>query len=218
MFQKTEPREIKKLLQQHFNHPFSVRRDRGTASHWINVSWTDGQPDEEVRAFLRKFNDTARDDYMTDLWVGCQYTSESRRHSQEAYLWAVAEIEKEYNIKINVTLDTTWDGKPSAYIKNEDDIQLDGFPDYASRAVNRKLAETDFRKIFKKEESKEIEKVNGKTVRENTEKQGVEILFDKKPSDQILAKLKSNGWRWSRFNRVWYNRLNPENLDFAKTL
>jgi len=65
---------------------------------------------------------------------------------------------------------------------------------------------------------KEIDKANGKTVRENTEKQGVEILFDERPSDQILTRLKANGWRWSRFNRVWYNKLTPENLDFAKAL
>jgi hypothetical protein len=36
-FQKAEPREIKKLLQQHFNYPFSVRRDRGTAYHKVDI-------------------------------------------------------------------------------------------------------------------------------------------------------------------------------------
>lgn len=66
--------------------------------------------------------------------------------------------------------------------------------------------------------TKPIDKANGKEVRENTEKQGVEILFDQRPSDQILTKLKANGWRWSRFNRVWYNKLSPENLEFAKAL
>lgn len=66
--------------------------------------------------------------------------------------------------------------------------------------------------------TKPIEKANGKEVRENTEKQGVEILFDERPSDQILTKLKANGWRWSRFNKLWYNKLSPENLEFAKSL
>jgi len=66
--------------------------------------------------------------------------------------------------------------------------------------------------------TKDIEKANGKTVRENLEKQGVEILFEERPSDQILTRLKANGWRWSRFNRVWYNRLTPENLTFAQAL
>ena len=59
---------------------------------------------------------------------------------------------------------------------------------------------------------------NGKTVRENKEKNGVEIVFDSKPDDEILTLLKANGWRWSKFNRLWYNRLTPENLEFANTL
>ena len=151
-FQQAEPREIKKLLQKHFNYPFSVRRGRGTAYHWIHVSWTDGPTDEAVRGFVGTFNDTSRDDIMTDLWVGSQYTNESRHHSKEAYLWAVAEIEKEYEIKIKVTEHTTWEGKPGAYISDGDDIRLDDWPDYASRAVNKKLSETDFRQMFKKEE------------------------------------------------------------------
>ena len=66
--------------------------------------------------------------------------------------------------------------------------------------------------------TKTVDKANGKEVRENTEKQGVEIVFDQRPSDQILTRLKANGWRWSRFNRVWYNRLTPENLNFAESL
>jgi len=59
---------------------------------------------------------------------------------------------------------------------------------------------------------------NGKEVRENKEKNGVEIVFDSKPDDEILTLLKANGWRWSKFNRLWYNRLTPENLEFANTL
>ena len=59
---------------------------------------------------------------------------------------------------------------------------------------------------------------NGKTVRENKEKNGVEIVFDSKPDDETLTLLKANGWRWSRFNCLWYNRLTPENLEFANTL
>lgn len=59
---------------------------------------------------------------------------------------------------------------------------------------------------------------NGKEVRENKEKNGVEIVFDSKPDDETLTLLKANGWRWSRFNRLWYNRLTPGNLEFAKSL
>jgi hypothetical protein len=60
--------------------------------------------------------------------------------------------------------------------------------------------------------------VSEKTVRENKEKGGVEILFPSKPDPEILDKLKANGWRWSRFAGLWYNRNTPENLEFAKSL
>lgn len=149
-FEKTETKEIKKALQSHFNHPFSVRKDRGTASHWIQISWTDGPTSEGVRGFCSEFNDTSRDDIMTDLWCGSQYTSENRENSVKAFQWAVNEIEKEWGIKIKVTITDSWHGigEKTSYISSEDDFVVEEYPHrYASQLVNIKLSETDFRKI-----------------------------------------------------------------------
>jgi hypothetical protein len=44
----------------------------------------------------------------------------------------------------------------------------------------------------------------GVTIRFNTTKNGIEISFSKKPSSSILDSLKADGFRWSRFNAVWY--------------
>ncbi|MBA7655860.1 hypothetical protein ES703_63770 [subsurface metagenome] len=68
------------------------------------------------------------------------------------------------------------------------------------------------------EKSGPVSNGNGKEVRENKEKNGVEIVFDSKPDDETLTLLKANGWRWSRFNGLWYNKLTPENLEFARGL
>lgn len=56
------------------------------------------------------------------------------------------------------------------------------------------------------------------TVRENVEKGGVEVLFNSKPDESVLNALKNNGFRWSRFSKLWYNKLTPENLEFANSL
>jgi len=152
-FEKTEPRELKRRLTEHFRHPFKAHRDRGTASHWINVNWTDGPTAKEVRSYLFAFNDSGRDDIMTDLWCGSQYTSDSRHYSPEAFYWAVAEVERQFGIKIKVTDEISkYTGARSLYIKREDDARIDdrglNCPDYyASEQVNRRLYETDFRKI-----------------------------------------------------------------------
>jgi len=149
-FKQTETKEIKKALIAEFNYPFSVTRGRGTAYHWIHISWKDGPTDGAVRDFCHKFNDSSQDDIQTDLWVGSQYTNESRENSAETYQWAVNEIEKEWGIKIKVTFIDSWrgNGTKTAYIEREDDFLVDKYGNrYASQLVNIKLFETDFRNI-----------------------------------------------------------------------
>ncbi len=46
------------------------------------------------------------------------------------------------------------------------------------------------------------------TFKHNTDKNGLEIYFKSKPSEEIRNKLKSQGFRWGRFNKCWYKRFN----------
>jgi hypothetical protein len=57
--------------------------------------------------------------------------------------------------------------------------------------------------------------VDGVTVTENDEKNGVEIRFPSRPADAVLADLKAHGWRWSRFAGCWYNKRTDETKAFA---
>lgn len=52
----------------------------------------------------------------------------------------------------------------------------------------------------------------------NTEKKGIEIYFDVKPSDAILTQLKVNHWRWLPTKGCWYNRYSTDNEFLAKEL
>ncbi len=54
--------------------------------------------------------------------------------------------------------------------------------------------------------------------RKNLEHEGIEIEFDGKPSDDIRSKLKSNGFRWSRFSKVWYSKGYSYQVDLANEL
>lgn len=58
----------------------------------------------------------------------------------------------------------------------------------------------------------------GVVVVENEEKDGVEVYFSEKPSDDVRIELKSNRFRWSRRNACWYRRRSPEALNFAASL
>ncbi|MCU7522713.1 MAG: hypothetical protein HF312_21070 [Ignavibacteria bacterium] len=53
-------------------------------------------------------------------------------------------------------------------------------------------------------------------TRRNEEHNGIEIIFPGKPSAAVLSELKENGWRWSKFQGLWYNRYSEDNWEFAQ--
>lgn len=60
--------------------------------------------------------------------------------------------------------------------------------------------------------------VDGITITQNDEKQGIEIRFSKKPAQEIIDKLKQHKWRWSNRQKCWYIKNTQANLAFAESL
>ena len=52
----------------------------------------------------------------------------------------------------------------------------------------------------------------------NTEKNGIELYFKGKPSDEIRENLKANGFRWARFNKCWYCKDSEEKREFLRKI
>ena len=47
----------------------------------------------------------------------------------------------------------------------------------------------------------------------------LEVIFDKKPSDDVLKKLRDNGFKWSMMNKLWYkSKPTEEDKELAKEL
>jgi len=59
---------------------------------------------------------------------------------------------------------------------------------------------------------------NSIAMKLNDEKNGVELYFTDKPSEEIRTQLKSYGFKWSRFNKCWYAKQNEDTLTIAETL
>lgn len=49
-----------------------------------------------------------------------------------------------------------------------------------------------------------IDTLNDVRVNFNEEKQGIELYFRNKPSEEVRCNLKTNGFKWSKFNKCWY--------------
>lgn len=50
----------------------------------------------------------------------------------------------------------------------------------------------------------------------NEEKNGLELKFNGKPSEETRNLLKENRFKWSRYSKVWYIKNNVTNLNFAE--
>lgn len=70
----------------------------------------------------------------------------------------------------------------------------------------------------KAEEIKQEEVVSGITYSLNKEKNGVEIYFTEKPSEEVRETLKANKFRWSRTNKYWYAKQTEDTISLAKQL
>ncbi|MDU0072087.1 MULTISPECIES: hypothetical protein [Bacillus] len=52
----------------------------------------------------------------------------------------------------------------------------------------------------------------------NEEKNGVEIRFSSKPSEEIREQMKAVGFRWSRYSKCWYAKQSDSKISLAKKL
>lgn len=52
----------------------------------------------------------------------------------------------------------------------------------------------------------------------NSEKNGIELIFEEKPSAATLEEIKAQGFRWHRVKKLWYAKQTADRLTFARTL
>lgn len=99
---------------------------------------------------------------------------------------------------------------------NEFKLEYEGIVFYADSP------EELLQKIMTHKESQrpenQISSVSRATYCYNSEHDGIEIRFEGKPSNDILEKLSSGGWRWHRTKRCWYAKRLNQNIRFAENL
>ena len=103
--------------------------------------------------------------------------------------------------------------KALEYIKQVQEDEKTGLkkPLFTSRHKIWKLQEVCEATMQKQEEranteSSEIEFEGGRIVK-NFADDRLQIFHDEKPSADVISRLKSNGFRWSRFNGCWQRQL-----------
>lgn len=52
----------------------------------------------------------------------------------------------------------------------------------------------------------------------NEEKNGIELKFTDKPNTEILSQIKAHGFRWSKYQKIWYCKDSQEKRDFLTSI
>lgn len=92
-------------------------------------------------------------------------------------------------------------------------------PTQSTATETVKIDVVDVETVESKDEPQEAETTATESVKVvyNTDKNGIELYFDGKPSQLTLELLKANGWRWARYNKCWYIKDTEKSRQFVAT-
>jgi hypothetical protein len=205
---------------------FSVRMHRGSS---VNIEWVDGPTKKEVSAIADQYEWISRCEVTHEILSGGNsFVFCRREYSPETYQAAVKQaLAKNWDMWNHLVFENIIDAEGTG-IKNEFDYTVyQGHNYWFSELVSEELKNQSFCMIATEVQPKKIadaplvqssETNESITVTENDDRDGVEIRFTTKPSEEVLTELKANGYRWSRFNSCWYAKRSPETLAFAASL
>jgi hypothetical protein len=213
-------KNIRRELDNEFpGHKFSITSETFAGGDAIDVRWEDGVTEPEVREIIGKYQeghfDGMTDMYnysynpFNDLFGGAKYVHANRKLTNERFI----EVGKEmgYDVVFN-DYKMIVDGEIAQHDGSKvDKVRTETYSRsfYEKPAANKKIEVT----------AGEINTSNGSIeIRENVEKDGIEIKFASKPEAEVIAKLKMNGFRWSHVHKVWYKKASANARIFAESL
>lgn len=209
----TAAANLKKLLSKTFpGVKFSVKSDYNSIrAYWENGPMPSCAKMEEIEAL---FNTGAFDPYLdyhysienvfADIFGGANYVSFQREITGDKYLETASEL-----------------GIEGVRVVEYNNLEGCGYSEREliySKTREKNFAEAVELKPIKGRSVPAATNCNEIEVNENKEKNGIEIRFPGKPSEEVRSALKSNGFRWSRRGGFWFNKHSPEAFQFAQAL
>ena len=111
--------------------------------------------------------------------------------------------------------------KYKEYNKKAREDKTEQLPSYVLSNLSQNIASVKKRieKVTELKSNKDSEElINGVTLKVNTTDNRVQLLFNSIPSTEVRDKLKSNGFRWSPYNKAWQRQISRWAYDIAKEI
>jgi hypothetical protein len=186
---------------------FSVRTDVYSMGSSVNVSWTDLPLTEEVEKVVNQFQSGSFNG-MDDYYETSGYVMDGKRYVGAKYLFCSRKLSEERKQLIKDWM------KENYYEIEENSYEY--FHHFNKAEL--KMIESE---VKQPEQVEEIEVVNNDSLTveliHNEEKNGLELKFSGKPSEGTRELLKTNGFRWSKYSKVWYIKNSDSALMFTES-
>lgn len=194
---KETAKQIRKELKEKFPFTkFSVRCERSGS---INVSWTDFPTEKAVENVVSKYEQVDRCSVTGEVLSGGNLFIFTRQTwSEEMKNKIDAEVRNNYG---------------ESYLKDRV-CYYRAFNETAEKLYNEFLQTLETKQEVKQEQQTNVKA----TYTLNKELNGIEITFTGIPSEEIRNELKAQGFRWSKYKKVWYAKQSEKRLQFAKML
>jgi hypothetical protein len=204
---------LKKLLAHTFpGFVFSVRSSSFSGGNAVDVSWVDGPTHDEVDAIADRFQEcdfdgmddstSYRHNIFAEMFGGAKYVNCHRSVSAARHVEIAAEMGHEITPGQHGDISGAFDFQTKEAIYREARSRSYYVSPPAAGIESLQMPATS----------------TGATVRLNTEKNGVEIVFAAKPAAEILDRVKAAGFRWSRFAGCWWAKQSAETLAAAQAI
>ncbi|AJA41504.1 hypothetical protein AXJ14_gp185 [Geobacillus virus E3] len=193
-------KQIRKELKEKFPFvKFSVRSSRYSGGSSVHVSWTDFPTQETVEKIVNKYKQVRYDEYTGEILSG-------------GNLFVIAQ--NKWSDELRNKIETEMKNNYSESYLSDPFGKMKAFNETAEKLYNEFLQTLEQPKETKQEQQANVKA----TYTINNELNGIEISFTSVPSEEVRNELKANGFRWSKYKKVWWAKQTPERLEFAKML
>lgn len=193
-------KQIRKELKEKFPFAkFSVRSSRYSGGSSVHVSWNDFPTQEAVEKITNKYKQVRYDEYTGEILSG-------------GNLFVITQ--NKWSDELRNKIETEMKNNYSESYLNDQFGKMKAFNETAEKLYNEFLQSLKQPKEVKQEQQTNVKA----TYTLNEELNGIEIAFNTIPSEEIRNELKSYGFKWSKYKKVWYAKQTAERLEFAKML
>ncbi|WP_342422334.1 LPD29 domain-containing protein [Paenibacillus sp. FSL E2-0178] len=199
-------KEIRAALKVAFpGVKFSVRSSRFSMGSSVDISWTNLPTRKAVEAITSQYSSVRR----------CEYTGE---------------ILSGGNMYVSANIDYTPEFRAEIESKmNENDLNNHYYYNRAFEEICEQMwneqneigneSENNENTYSLTVDSTDCESNNHATLTINEEKDGIEIRFTYKPSENVLQAVRDLGFKWSKYNGgKWWAKNTTDRLSYAQTL